>query len=68
MVVRERTDQTLKAYAIKTGELVFEKAFVGETPRPCGSTEQFYGKSLQTLILGKAVEYDVIAELGPLLK
>jgi hypothetical protein len=68
VVVRERTDQSLKAYAIKTGELVFEKSFEGEEPRQCASTEQFYGKSLETLIVGEAVEYDVIAELGPLLK
>lgn len=68
VVTRQRIDQSLKAYAIKSGELLFEKAFEGETPRACASTEQFYGKSLSTVIVGEPVKYDVIAELGPLLE
>lgn len=67
VATRQRIDQSIKAYAIKTGEQVFEKKFEGVAPRACAATEQFYGKSLSTVIVGEPVKLDVLAELGPLL-
>lgn len=42
--------------------------FEGGAPRECANTEKFYGKSLETLIVGEPTKFDVVAELGPLLK
>ncbi len=68
VVDRERVDSFIKVVAIETGALVFEKSFEGSAPRACANTEKFYGKSLETLIVGEPAKYDLIAELGPLLK
>lgn len=68
VVDRERIDSSIKVFAIKSGELLLERSFAGTTPRACANTEKFYGKSLETLIVGEAPKFDLVAELGPLLE
>jgi hypothetical protein len=64
---RIRVDREVQLFVIRTGERIFRTNLLGQVPRECGATEEFYGKEARTGVIYGAPPSaaDVVGQLGP---